>query len=155
MILIYYSTIILANQHDSLEYEPQRAFALEMASQITWASSVTKYLETNQNTIVVTEEHLAVLFRLVVEYGSQATEDDTKVYDTLLRALLMLNSISSAETVADGDLETFVRVEMRSFTYDTEQTRDVIERYSQFIDWSNSQAGLNSANHLDLKSDMH
>jgi hypothetical protein len=149
------TTAILTNQRDGLEAGPQHAFAHEMASEVPWATVLLDALRATPNAVIITEEHLAMLFRLVLEHGPQDRGDvGPDYYDAMLRALLMLNTLDASEAEANGANNTFVRTELRSLTYDTENPADVIERYARFLEWSRSPAALNSDNYLNLDEDM-
>jgi hypothetical protein len=148
-------TAILMNQRDGMEEGPQRAFVVEMANEVSWASTLLDAMDGRPGSVVVTEEHLAVLFRLVLEHGSaDAGGMGPDYYDSLLRALLMLNTLDAAEAAAEGFDDAFVRMELRSLTYDTENPAGVIERYARFIEWSRTRPALDSGNYLNLDEDM-
>jgi hypothetical protein len=79
---------ILSNQTDVLTYKVQRAFIEQTAPDVPYVAALLGFLETHPDRVIVSEEQVGVIFRLVVQHAS-GTAVPRDLADRLLRIMLL------------------------------------------------------------------
>lgn len=147
---------ILHTSNEPTPFTIQRRFAHEFEPVVPFMGKITEILKAEPDSVLVHDEQLAVLIKYALLHANAAEWPTGEAAQLLIRLMLVYNSLHGREhEPKPGDIDAFMRFELRAVFNLDEHLGHTIRRYAAFFKWARtSTEARGSANRLDLDADF-